>query len=962
MMYNKRGKQMPKLIVTSRYLKSGSKKKLANYVKYIATREGSVPTTTNNETAPATKNQQELISSLLNDFPDSKELFEYTDYIKNPTVKNGSILISEILDRNMDRLTRRENYVGYLANRPGAVKFGSHSLFSQSDETIDLDKVAKEIADHGGNVWTHVVSLRRDNAQAMGYDNLKAWRELVKRQIPNIAKNQKIDLQNLHWYAAFHDKKTNPHVHIIVYSTNEREGFLTNHGIEKIRSSFANDIYADELHHLYAQQTDLRNLLKKESEQLMKQLAENISQSNNFDLELIDRVSKLRFQLSESKGKKVYGYLKSDAKKTVYEIFVRLADNESIQKMYSLWCEMEQQKHDVYSTARVQFPKLVDNKEFKSVKNMIIQTVLDMNNPIADAVVEGSDLSEQFENDDSTIDIPPQLYKSEQLEDDKVIFSANDYLTAEDFIWSNENAVTIDVDDTLKSKYYLKWSTAYKEACKLIYDKQSKFEDFKKAEQLLLSESQLGNVLAIHDLGKLYSTEKLDAKDEEKSFAYYREALQGFVQIEPDSDFMFPYEPKYEGQIMKPVDMRSYVWYRIGKMHCYRLGTEQDYAQAFDWFLKSAQEGNKFAQYSLANLYYYGKGAEKDLSQAFFWYRKSAVHGQPYASYAVAQMYNKGEYVSQSEEVAQRYYKKALLGFLKLESKNQADDNLYYKLGSMFKKGLGTDINMDKAIDYFKRSAEMNNKNGLYEYGKALLLGEHIPQDKDKAVKLLEKAIELNNINSKRFLSLEYISGEHLEQYIEKGLDMLTECADGGDTFACYKLGRIYFKGEIVLQDLDKAEKYLLSAEDNEFTQYALGKLYLQKEKYDIQKAIDYFEKSADKNYWSSYQLGRLYLFGAEELEKDKGKAVEWLTKSANDGNEYVQNMLDNMEQFENAMLVNTIFSLFANLSRCIEDDYMQKYKSVKRTVDSRLRRMIQKKRQGLGIKDDQSQSYEQSC
>lgn len=254
---------MPKLIVTSRYLKSGSKKKLANYVKYIATREGSVPTTTNNETAPATKNQQELISSLLNDFPDSKELFEYTDYIKNPTVKNGSILISEILDRNMDRLTSRENYVGYLANRPGAVKFGSHSLFSQSDETIDLDKVAKEIADHGGNVWTHVVSLRRDNAQAMGYDNLKAWRELVKRQIPNIAKNQKIDLQNLHWYAAFHDKKTNPHVHIIVYSTNEREGFLTNHGIEKIRSSFANDIYADELHHLYAQQTDLRNLLKK---------------------------------------------------------------------------------------------------------------------------------------------------------------------------------------------------------------------------------------------------------------------------------------------------------------------------------------------------------------------------------------------------------------------------------------------------------------------------------------------------------------------------------------------------------------------------------------------------------------------------------------------------------------------------------------------------------------------------
>ena len=134
---------------------------------------------------------------MLNDFPDSKDLFEYEDYQKNPTVKNGSALISEILDRNMDRLTTRENYVGYLANRPGAVKFGLHGLFSQSDEPIDLEKVAKEIANHGGNVWTHVVSLRRGNAQAMGYDNLKAWRELVKRQIPNIAKNQKIDMKNL---------------------------------------------------------------------------------------------------------------------------------------------------------------------------------------------------------------------------------------------------------------------------------------------------------------------------------------------------------------------------------------------------------------------------------------------------------------------------------------------------------------------------------------------------------------------------------------------------------------------------------------------------------------------------------------------------------------------------------------------------------------------------------------------
>mgnify|MGYP004506938545 FL=1 len=394
---------MPKIIVTSRYLKSGSKKNLANYVRYIATREDSVAVKNIDENAPATKNQQELILSMLNDFPDSKDLFEYEDYVKNPTVKNGSALISEVIDRNMDRLTNRENYVGYLANRPGAVKFNTHGLFSQTNESINLEKVAKEIADHGGNVWTHVVSLRRDDAQKMGYENLTAWRDLVIRQIPSIAKNQKIDLKNLRWYAAFHDKETNPHVHIIVYLQNEREGFLTNHGIEKIRSGFANDIYADELHHLYEQQTDLRNLLKKESEQLMKQLAEKVPQNKNFDVELINLVEKLHTQLVESKGKKVYGYLKPDVKKTVDAIFIRLADNESVKKMYDLWCEMEQQKHDVYSSAKVGFPSLVDNKEFKSVKNMIVQTVLQMDFQQPEINVEIPEIADentdQFKNE-----------------------------------------------------------------------------------------------------------------------------------------------------------------------------------------------------------------------------------------------------------------------------------------------------------------------------------------------------------------------------------------------------------------------------------------------------------------------------------------------------------------------------------------------------------------------------------
>ena len=937
---------LSQIIVTSRYLKSGtqkSKNKHRNYTKYIATRETVEVRDQNtiDRNDNATKNQKELIGDLLLDFPEAKRYLEYEDYTANPTVENASELISMIIERNADVIGNRQNFVGYMAMRPGVQKRGSHGLFNEKDKPIILDRVANEIANHKGNVWSHVVSLRREDAVRLGYDNSEVWRELVKRHISDIAKAQRIPLCNLKWYAAFHDTTHHPHIHLLVYSTNPKQGFLTTKGIDQIRSAFANDIFHDNLQSIYQEQTISRDELKAVSKTEFENIVDNICQGN-FDCPLLEElVRKLYSQLQNVKGKKVYGYLPPEVKETVNNIFSELAKDENIRQLYEKWCSLERLKCKTYTQKEKELPVLTDNKVFQPVRNMIIRTVLDMNNLIVDAAVKEPEPTEQSENDDSTIDVPPQFDESEQSENDKMIFSDNDDFTAEDFIWSDENAVTVDVDNTPKSKYYLKWSNSYKEACKLIYNKQSKLEDFQKAEQILLSESQSGNVLAIHYLGKLHSTDKLGAKDEKKSLRYYSEALKGFLEVEPSSKKLKPY-----------------VQYRIGKMYCYGSGTEQNYQKAFEWFERSAKQKNKFAQYSLANLYYYGNGVEKDLSQAFLWYRKSSAQGQPYASYAIAQMYNKGEYVNQSEETAQRYYKSALSGFLKLESKDQADDNLYYKLGSMFKKGLGTDIDMDRAIDYFKRSAEMNNKNGLYEYGKELLLGEHIPQDKEKAVKLLEKAIKLENINAKRFLALELISGEHLDQDIDKGLAMLTECADSGDTCACYKLGKIYFKGEIVLQDLDKAEKYLLLAEDNEFTQYALGKLYLQKEKYDVQKAVDYFEKSADKNMWSSYQLGRLYLFGSEGLEKDKTKAVEWLTKSANDGNEYAQNMLNNMAQFENAVIANTIFGLFANLSRCIEDDYTQKYRSVRRTVDSRLRRMIHRKKQSLGIKDDQEQQF----
>lgn len=907
---------MSQLIVTSRYLKSGNQKnktKRRNYTKYIATRETVEIRSQKfvDRNANATKNQKQLINDLINDFPESKRYLEYEDYEREPTIENAGELISTIVERNADVVGNRQNFVGYMAMRPGVEKRGSHGLFNEKDEPIILNQAANEIAEHKGNVWSHVVSLRREDAVRLGYDNSDAWRELVKRHISDIAKAQNIPLCNLKWYAAYHDTTHHPHIHLLVYSTNPKQGFLTKAGIDKIRSAFANDIFHDDLQSIYQEQTVSRDELKAVSKNEFESIVNIIASNDHTDPQLEELIRKLYIQLLNVKGKKVYGYLPKEIKETVNKIFSELAKDENIRQLYDKWCSLERLKYKTYTLKETELPELSANKVFQPLRNMIIRTVLNMKPFDANTEIEGSEPNDEY-FDNTPQNMSPLFDEAEPLAEKE----------------TDESAAAI--------KNYIKWNDQYKKACKLIYGKDAKLNDFKKAEQLLLSESQRGNVLAVYDLGKLYSTDKLGEKSEEISIAKYTQALQGFLQIEPNSKKLKPY-----------------VQYRIGKMFCYGLGTEQNYQKAFEWFERSAKQKNKFAQFSLANLYYYGNGVEKDLSQAFLWYQKSSAQGQPYASYAVAQMYSKGEYVSQGGETAQRYYKAALSGFLELESMEQADDNLYYKLGSMFKKGLGTDIDMDRAIDYFKRSAEMNNKNGLYEYGKALLLGEHIPQDKEKAVKLLEKAIKLENINAKRFLALELISGEHLDQDIDKGLAMLTECADSGDAFACYKLGKIYFKGDIVLQDLDKAEKYLLSAEDNEFTQYAFGKLYLQKEKYDILKAVDCFEKSADKNVWSSYQLGKIYLFGAAGLTKDKEQAIEWFTKSANDGNEYAQAMLDNISKFENVLLANTIFSLLVSLSRCIQDSYDNDRKDLQSIVDRKLMRVIRKKKMELGEREE---------
>ena len=495
---------MSLLIVTSRYLKSGTaktKSQRKNYTKYIATRE-SVEVREQSKKY-STENQKKLLNELLNDFPESKKYLEFEDYKNNPTAENASELISIIIERNADVIGNRQNFVGYMAMRPGVEKRGEHGLFNESNEPIVLDQIAEEVANHPGNVWSHIVSLRREDAIRLGYDNSDRWRELVMRHIADIAEQTIIPLCNLKWYGAFHDTTHHPHIHLIVYSTNPKQGFLTKQGIDKIRSVFANDIFHDELQSIYQEQTLRRDELKMESKKYVEQLVKQIAENHFHNANLENLILTLKNQLDNTKGKKVYGYLKPEVKKTVDEIFRILSQEKNISELYEKWCELERQKYKTYTQKEKEFPLLWENKVFQPVRNMIIQQVLQMQFPAEEMSVVEPELPEHFVE----MEILPQI-------DEEPTDSEN--------------------------QYHLKWSDNYKTACKIIYDKQSKMEDFQKAEWVLLSETESGNALAMFELGKLYASEKLGKKDVEKSVALYQEALQGFLLIEPKSKKIKP--------------------------------------------------------------------------------------------------------------------------------------------------------------------------------------------------------------------------------------------------------------------------------------------------------------------------------------------------------------------------------------------------------------------------------------
>lgn len=342
----------------------------------MGTREGAERLPADTAQKPATKRQQGLIDTVIKKIPGTAEYPEYKEYLE----QNTRAAASNFLDAVMNQEPHAEDIgklVTYIAERPGVVKLGKHGLFSQTDDPIDLEKAADEVQNHLGYIWTHVVSLHREDAERLGYNNADAWKSLVRRNVTAIAEAHRIPLTDLQWYGAFHNTAHHPHIHLMVYSKGQ-EGYLSKQSIDGLRSCFGNDIFKQEQYHLFQLQTDLRQDIKAASEQKIRNLITHAETSPELDAGIYPLLTKLRKQLDEHSGKKVYGYLPKSIKATVNEIVEILSAEPSIAKLYKEWSKINREKLSLYYENKDPTVPLVDNKEFRSTKNMVIKAVMEL--------------------------------------------------------------------------------------------------------------------------------------------------------------------------------------------------------------------------------------------------------------------------------------------------------------------------------------------------------------------------------------------------------------------------------------------------------------------------------------------------------------------------------------------------------------------------------------------------------
>lgn len=542
-------------------------------MKYIATREG---VEIIEQEAPATKQQQKLIADLLHDFPDTEDLFEYEDYRSKPTAGMASAFISAAIDRNAHTIQDRDIYMKYIATRPRAEKNGTHGLFGAKEDT-DLKAALHELESHVGNTWTIIYSLRQEDAARLGYDNAESWRKLLIQHQADFADAMKIAPEHLHWYAAYHDEGHHPHVHMMLWSDEQGQGYLNKAGVKAMRSMMTNSIFQDEMYQLYTQKDisykELTVKAQDSMRELIRQMRLHICDSHVIE----QKMQELVLALGSAKGKKQYGYLKKETKELVDSIVDELAAQPEVAECYAGWNRLRDELEAYYKDKPRKHLPLSQQKEFRIIKNMVIRE--------AENIRLGVYTFEDEEiTDEPLIHEMPKL-PSIPLAKQEANFNREDFIV--DY-WKN------------------KWRQGHPWAAhllgKLYRDGMEVPQDLQEAERWFRISAEAGNEVSEYALGKLLLEQGRTA-----------EALDCLDWAAEHGS--------------------SYAMYRLGKLYLTGETVEKDIYTAMVYFTDAAEHGNQYAQYALGKLYLQGREIPRDREKALRWLEHSAAQGNNYAEY-----------------------------------------------------------------------------------------------------------------------------------------------------------------------------------------------------------------------------------------------------------------------------------------------------------------------------------------
>ena len=956
---------MAKIILKWRYLKPGAKAHNENLVKYIAKREGVEKIDDSWKAEPVSKAQQKMIDELLQEFPESKDSYEYQDFLRQPNKGNASEFITRTIEENLDQVDKRENYVQYIAKRPRVEKVGTHGLFTDDNVPVHLNEVAEEVASHQGVLMTQILSLRREDAARLGYEKGEAWRTLIRNHTKDMAEAMNIPMEDLRWYAAFHNESHHPHCHIIAYSIG-KEPYITQERLLKLKSAFGSEMFRNERMQAFQEQTKYRDQLAEETRQLVSRIVDEINTGVYQNETVALMLQSLSEYVQKAKGKKQYGYLPQSARNLVNGIIDELAKDPRIESLYDLWYKQSVEIASIYQDNPPDKPMLSQNKSFHKVRNIVVQEAMNL-------LLEPQELEPFVEKADEVAE--QKMPVPQTVEPETVILPTEVVEVPEE----DPDAAEPEFKPPSILKPFFQrgndgnwWSQSYKDARRFLYGTKESPPDFENARKLLAEEAERGNGLAMYDLGKMY-LDGLDCDPDEKvAQEWFGKALNAFHKRER-------------------TDQRKDYWqYRIGKMHSLGHGTDQDYEVSAQWFVKAAQEDNPYAQYALGGQYQRGQGVEQSYERAVALYTQAAentLRPNAYAQYQLGNLYKEGLGVAVDLKLSAKWYAMAYQSFLKMEQ-SMADDKLYYRLGTMNLNGIGTDQNLAVAKDYLEKAAALGNedaKYGLgklhlledpetydpakaiayleeaaendhsyaqYKLGKLLVEGMVVPADLSKGIRWLEASAEQDNPYAQYYLGKLYLYGDVVEANPDRALVLLSRAIRQGNLPAEYLLGKALWEGKYITANQNRALELLTDAAERNYdpAMYALAKIYLAGyvSDADIAKAVELLEKAAEAdNQFAQYQLGKMLLFG-QHVEQDEEAGKEWLRRSAAQGNIYAQRLLDN---YGRAPLGLMAFRLLGHLARIIQDDMEQKQEANRQLIDRKLLSKIAEKKQAQGQK-----------